>query len=377
MISRVKLSAFKVFEELDLSLGRLTLLSGLNSSGKSSILQAISLVRQSFDAGMLYSHDRNELLLNGTLVELGTAGDVYCEYSRRTPQELAISLFGKDEGDHLHLVAQIDNMEADVLSMTVTGNALDDDRSSFRGLLKGHFNYLRADRLSPELVYRRSHREVVRHRSLGARGEFTIHYLTHFRDAPVANQHVRTNETGPTLGSQVSHWMGKISPDVRVEPETVPGTDYVRVRYGFGARSGLWGSASYRPTHVGFGLTYTLPIVVAVLGTAPGGILLIENPEAHVHPQGQAALGMLLCRAAAGGVQVFVETHSDHVLNGLRIAAKRGVLDRDEIRLHFFERARAGELLVESPVVEAGGRLSRWPLGFFDQWDRDLDELLD
>ena len=74
---------------------------------------------------------------------------------------------------------------------------------------------------------------------------------------------------------------------------------------------------------------------------------------------------------------MLVETHSDHVLNGVRIAARRGVISRDDIRLHFFVRGKVGESAVESPVIEADGRLSRWPDGFFDQWDRDLDELLD
>ncbi len=374
MISRVRLGAFKAFDDLDLFLGKLTLLSGLNSAGKSSILQALSLVRQSFDAGMLDYKDRNELLLNGALVEMGTVGDIHCEYSRRTPQELTFEFYGREETDVIAWRGTIDdNAAADVLVMerTLTG-----DINSFDGLLKGHFNYLRADRVSPELVYPRSHREVVRKRALGARGEYTVHYLTHFRDEVVGNQSVRDRSVGPGLASQVSHWMGKISPDVRVEPDAVAGTDFVRIRFGFGSGSGLSGSASYRPTHVGFGLTYTLPIVVALLGTPPGGMLLIENPEAHVHPRGQAALGALMCQAAAGGVQVLVETHSDHVLNGVRIAAKHGVISRDNIRLHFFVRGKAGKLTVESPVVEADGRLSRWPDGFFDQWDHDLDELL-
>lgn len=374
MISRIRLDAFKAFDDLDLPLGRLTLLSGLNSSGKSSVLQALSLVRQSFDAGMLDYRDRNELLLNGALVELGTVGDIHCEYSQRTPQALGFTFYGEGETDIIGWCGRMNNAEADVLAMERT---LSGDIRSFDGLFKGHFNYLRADRVSPELVYPRSHREVVRKRALGARGEYTVHYLTHFRDEAIKNRSVRADSVGPGLASQVSHWMGEISPGVRVEPDAVAGTDFVRVRFGFGSGSGLTGSAAYRPTHVGFGLTYTLPIVVALLGMAPGGMLLIENPEAHVHPRGQAALGTLMCRAAAGGVQVLVETHSDHVLNGVRIAAKRGVISRDDIRLHFFVRGKVGESAVESPVIEADGRLSRWPDGFFDQWDRDLDELLD
>ena len=372
MIQRFQLEAFKAFDRLDLALGGLTLLAGLNSSGKSSILQAFALLRQSFDAGMLGAGAREELLLNGPLVELGTGRDLYCEYSRRSTPELVLTFHGAEQ-DVIGWRAQVD-LDADVLSAE---QYCGEPGAAYRALSEGRFNYLRADRMAPELVYPRSHREVIRDRALGSRGEYTIHYLTQFRDETVVNQRARENSVGPTLGSQVAHWLGEISPDVRIEPDAVGGTDFVRVRFGFGAGSGLTGSASYRSTHVGFGLTYALPIIVALLATPPGGMLLLENPEAHVHPRGQAALGVLMTRAVAGGIQILLETHSDHVLNGIRLAAKRGVIDRDDIRLHFFTRRHTGEIDVESPVVGADGRLSRWPEGFFDQWDRDLDELLD
>lgn len=229
----------------------------------------------------------------------------------------------------------------------------------------------------PEPVYPRSHREVVRNRSLGAQGQYTAHYLTQFRDDPVANRRVRVDTVGPGLLSQVTHWMGKISPDVRLEPEEMASTDFVRIRFGFGSSGGLTGTSSYRATHVGFGLTYTLPVVVALLATPPKGILLLENPEAHVHPRGQAALGTLIALAASGGAQVLLETHSDHVLNGIRLAAKMSILEAENILLHFFTRRPDGHVDIESPVVETDGRLSRWPQGFFDQWDHDLDALLD
>lgn len=374
MIQRIQLEAFKAFDRLDLALGGLTLLSGLNSSGKSSVLQAFALLRQSFDAGMLGGEVRNELLLNGPLVELGTGRDLYCEYSRRPTAELALTFEGIGQ-DVVGWRASVDNLDADVLPTKQCLGAQGGE--AYMTLSQGRFNYLRADRVSPELVYPRSHREVIRNRTLGSRGEYTIHYLTEFRDEVVVNDRAREDGVGPTLGSQVAHWLGEVSPDVRVEPEAVGGTDFVRVRFGFGAGSGLTGSASYRPTHVGFGLTYTLPIVVALLTAPPGGMLLLENPEAHVHPRGQAALGVLMTRVAAGGVQILLETHSDHLLNGIRLAAKRGVVNRDDVRLHFFARRATGKIDVESPVVEADGRLSRWPAGFFDQWDHDLDQLLD
>ena len=343
MIERIQLAGFKAFDTLDLLLGRLTLLSGLNSAGKSSILQAFALVRQSLDAGMLGPRKQTDLLLNGTLVELGTASDIYCEYSRRVPPEMTLSFYSA-ANDNIGWRARVENPAADVLPVEKFSGKYG---TAFARLARRRFQYLRADRLSPGPVYPRSHREVVRKRSLGAQGQYTVHYLTQFRDDVVANRRVRVDNVGRSLLSQVTHWMGKISPDVRIEPEAMAGTDFVRVRFGFGSSGGLTGSSLYRPTHVGFGLTYTLPVVVALLATPPRGLLLLENPEAHIHPRGQAALGTLISLAASGGTQVLLETHSDHVLNGIRLA------------LPCTHIIRSGQLQ-HAPAVQCGSRWLRW-----------------
>jgi predicted ATPase len=107
-------------------------------------------------------------------------------------------------------------------------------------------------------------------------------------------------------------------------------------------------------------------------------MLLLENPEAHLHPQGQAALGELISRSANDGVQIIVETHSDHLLNGMRLAVKRRLIESNNVVLHFFSRSiETGEASVQSPAVLESGKLSNWPRGFFDQWDKDIDALLD
>src|SRR5438046_1441121 len=81
-------------------------------------------------------------------------------------------------------------------------------------------------------------------------------------------------------------------------------------------------SSEYRPTNVGFGITYALPIVVSILSARPGSLVIIENPEAHLHPRGQVRMGELLSLASTAGIQVLIETHSDHVLNGIRLAVR-------------------------------------------------------
>jgi predicted ATPase len=104
--------------------------------------------------------------------------------------------------------------------------------------------------------------------------------------------------------------------------------------------------------------------------------LLLENPEAHIHPQGQSAMARLTCAAAAAGAQVIVETHSDHILNGVRLSVKHELLSAEDVVLQYFHREDGGIGIV-SPAMGSDGMLSQWPQGFFDEWDRTLDQLLD
>jgi predicted ATPase len=133
----------------------------------------------------------------------------------------------------------------------------------------------------------------------------------------------------------------------------------------------------HRPVHVGFGLTQVLPIIVAALSARKNDILLIENPEVHLHPAAQALMGGFLAEVACSGVQVVIETHSDHVLNGIRLAAKNGAIAPEKVALHFFDLAE-GEMssTVTSPKLDKNGRLDQWPEGFFDEWEKVLMEIL-
>jgi len=132
------------------------------------------------------------------------------------------------------------------------------------------------------------------------------------------------------------------------------------------------------PPNVGFGLTYVLPVVTAVLFAHPGDLLIIENPESHLHPQGQARLGKLFAQAAEQGVQLFIETHSDHVLNGVRVATKQQLISPENVGIFFFERYLAEEHRTEiiQPIIDENGRINKRPKGFFDEWGNQLDELM-
>lgn len=373
MISEVRLSGFKAFDDATFRVGPFTLLSGLNSSGKSSVLQALGLLRQTAENDGLAGHG---LDLNGEYVKLGTGRDVHNERAESDTVSIKLTTVGGDALD----ATVTGEADANVLPWGADPPVVPEGLS--RLLLDSGFQYLRADRITPAVVFDKSHLSAVVRRSLGGAGQFTGHFLAAFRDEPAQLETIRIDTQDgsavtPGLLSQVTAWMREVSPGVRVEVEDIAGTDFVQLRFGFGRSGGLAGTQDYRATHVGFGLTYTLPIVVACVGSRRGDTLLIENPEAHVHPRGQMALGRLLALTAAGGVQVMVETHSDHVLNGLRLAVKQGHLPPSDARLLFFHRSESDqEVSVQTPELDAHAKLDVWPEGFFDQFDVALEALL-
>ena len=118
-----------------------------------------------------------------------------------------------------------------------------------------------------------------------------------------------------------------------------------------------------------------LPVIVALLSAKKGGLVLLENPEAHLHPKGQTRLGELVALTTAAGAQVFVETHSDHFMDGIRLAVRDKIVTPKSVAFHYF--AQDGNASkVNSPQIDEDGRLSEWPSGFFDQHEENLSRLL-
>lgn len=370
MLDYIALKNFKAFADLELELGALTLLSGLNGSGKSTVLQGFGLLRQSFAARFLLD---GWLALNGDLVELGTGRDVlFQKFDVAEIQvELGVRVGSEDKAYVWRASAGADTDVLQCIDKPASGEV------QVLDLFAHGFQFLRADRITPAVTFPKSQNAVRQARFLGARGEFTAHFLLEFGDETTSEIVRCAHEVRATsLIGQVNAWMQEFSPGVRVEPVQVPMTDLVRLVFSYRGEGAAYGDA-LRPTNVGFGLTHVLPVVTACLAAQPGTLLIVENPEAQLHPRGQSAIGRLLAAAAASGVQVIVETHSDHVLNGIRLAVKDSLLASEFVRLHFFSRdpGRASEY--ESPVLGPDGRLSYWPPGFFDQWERSLDRLLD
>jgi predicted ATPase len=358
VIQELCLREFKCFADRRLPIADLTLLAGANATGKSTIIQALLLLRQSHLRGTLA---RGELLLNGPLINVGTALDAVNESG--ATDTVVFALVEEDGREHRFA---FDYPRGAGDSYTLRGPARPYDETL--GLFAPRFNYLNAERVGPRLVYPMSEmiQDIV---DVGIHGEYTAHCLHRFGTAPllIPSLILGDDERSPFLFEQTRYRMREIIPDLDIDLRAITEADQVRV--GLKTNTGRF----LRPTNIGFGIIYALPIVVAALLSPQGALLIVENPEAHLHPASQSRIGSFLAEVAAAGVQVIVETHSDHVLNGIRrsVRSRKGGISPEQISILFF----TGRGAVDRLRIYPSGGIDPWPEGFFTQIESDLMEL--
>ena len=366
MIAEIGLENFKCFRDLTLKTASLTVLTGANGAGKTSVLHSLLLARQ-----MARQPGRNHVEFNGVdTLELGGPDDV----------------IHREAGDDLAAIEVLDSQgnrrrwsfRAAGASDARTLNAIVVDRpGADSGALAGpapQFCYLCAERLGPRDVLRASAADVAE-LDVGSRGEFVAQVLS-FDRSRVRDGRVESSTTETQIFSlrhQSERWMSEIVRPIQIDAEWFPNTSVTRLRFKTPGLRSEW----TRAPNAGFGISYALPIVVAALRAEVGGLLLVENPEAHLHPAGQSRIGGFLAQVAADGVQILLETHSDHVLNGIRVAVAEGsaALRPEQVAIHFFRAEDDGSPALQSMELAQTGQLSAWPTGFFDQAQVDLAAL--
>lgn len=365
MISELALHNFKCFRNMKIPIKPLTFLSGVNGMGKSTIIQSLLLLRQ--------SKNYSTLELNGDLYKFGYVDDLYSEFAE--DEKLAISLKSDKEKEFLWS-CRVDN--GDEGEMRVTTETWPDNTDFDHSLFGGMFQFLSAERWGPR-VSLPLNRENTDKYYLGKYGEFLVSVLQALENQKLLNDDFPVHEstTSRDTYTQINAWMNEISPASTFDVKAIKEAD--SGMYTFSYRSRLGKSRAFRPTNVGFGLSYTLPILVALLTARKDSVTLIENPEAHLHPKAQLVIGKLLAICANAGAQLIVESHSDHVLNGIRIAVKNSLISNTDVALHFINRPDPLDIAsteVLTPEVSKQGKLSDWPDGFFDEWDNALDQLI-
>ncbi|NBK22793.1 MAG: DUF3696 domain-containing protein, partial [Spirochaetia bacterium] len=132
----------------------------------------------------------------------------------------------------------------------------------------------------------------------------------------------------------------------------------------------------FSPVNVGFGIPYVLPIILILLVAKQGDLILIENPESHLHPRGQSEIAKIIALAANNGVQIICESHSDHIINGIRVAVKENTLDNDKLGVFYFSKKDNLETKVTAIGIDKKGELDTYPPGLLDEWGNLMSKLL-
>ena len=367
MLTKIGLTNFKCFDNLELECRPLNLLCGLNGMGKSSVIQALLVLRQSFESRELFF---GRLVLSGARADLGIGTDVLFDDAEENVvgfalQDSRVEDAWESDFGYSRLADQLVVLRESSSHVPIP----------WRGFppFGGNLVYASAERVGPRKSYPLSD-SMARKSDFGPSGEYAWNYLISRQDRLLEADDPRSAETEyRRLDDLVDLWLQDVSPGAHLRMEEVADADAIIAGFSFDRRGDV-ASRRYRATNVGFGLSYTLPVIIALL-SHPGALCLIENPESHLHPRGQTKLAELAARAAKAGVQAFVETHSDHFMDGVRIAVRDGLIEPSDVAFHYFERD-GNRSVVSSPQVDKDGRLSEWPEGFFDQHEENLARLL-
>lgn len=374
MINEIKLQNFKVFEDESFNIKPLTLITGVNGMGKSTLIQSLLLLKQNYELGYL-SNPKKKLRLKHDFVNLESAGDMCYTFAEEKSVYISIK---EDNGNEYQW--KLDTSEAGSEEVGYTYNGSDIHGLS---LFDDGFIFLEAERWGPKAQYNKSEARAY-NTSLGIQGELTPAYLN---KALSENEeigikelrHRNLAENQLQLTENVNAWMAQIMqiPSLKASTTEID-TDKIKLEYGMAGTKGK----KYSALQVGFGFTYCLPIIVALLKAKPDDLLVFENPEAHLHPAAQVELGRLMALAASKGVQIIIESHSDHILNSLRLARKEGVISQEDLNVIFVQRdfGTGDEMDVtymDEIQIKDDGKLNERPKNFFDSWDDVLTRLID
>lgn len=439
MLTEIKLTNFKCFkEETAIPLSKFNLFTGVNGAGKSTVLQALLLMRQSIE----HNPYTTELILNGSCVSLGSFDDIRNKQISTSEPILFQFLYGNNPDNfsiRYHLKPNIDEMSllifqvdmslkysfpfiwesrielvnkveffdqetglyceagedvyqkghseilkapscwllANMITETLEPDESAESLHSGFNFDKANIHFVSADRIGPQEVYKKAPLSDFHH--VGTNGEMTVNLLNKLADTSV-NEALYISETLGFLGEnqgtllvQTQAWLGKIlSPlSLKINPLKV---NYLELLIG-----------DSKPSNVGFGYSSILPIIVTGLIAKPGEKIIIENPEIHLHPKAQSALIEFLVKVANTGVQIFIESHSDHVLNALRLATKEKILSPEDTSILFFNKNMSNNSAqVTSILIDEKGKLhkkdndgitTKIPKGFFDEWTNSMAKL--
>lgn len=355
-IRNVRIKNYKCFQDESIELSKLTVLTGRNSAGKSSFIQSLLLYELSGKNKRIYTNDIFGLnlglpskLINFTdnSIDIDSSG-----------QEFQIGIDDK--------ITKF-SIEEERFSENYLSTVADERKGKI-------FYYINAERFGPRISQMIEKTDVE---DVGSFGQNTLFVLDRVNMQNLTSAFPTTiKKSNGRFKNECEYWVNKIIDDVQFEV-------FVNDDLGVSSLRFKENGIDVLPTNVGFGISYILPIIVqglylSVLNNKDKQerVLIIENPEAHLHPYGQSQIGQFLAELShKGGVQVIVETHSDHVINGMRLYSLRQKCVESDFRLYYFNKQDGRHEIISIEINESG-EIIDWPKGFFDQAKIDLFEMM-
>ena len=371
MITKLKITNFKSHENTNLELNNLTLLTGVNGCGKTSIVQALLLLRQTYQKGRL---DKG-LDLNKPLCNIGITNDAL--YRNAKVGSIAFEFTVSNETYKLSFDAA-NNLDSSFIHKETYSENVTNDNLNNISLFNNDFQYISASRWGGVSNFPKDNYTVETQKQISSengQGELVAQFLHKFGGDTIPNYLGDTAEF--SLIEQVKLWEQKISPNVTINVEKGSDDTSFIIKYGYEGIDNNKPLENLRAENIGYGISYALPVIVALLSAKPGALIVIENPEAHLHPEGQAQLAKLIARVAQNGVQVIIETHSDHIVNGILVACKKyekGALgiEKENVKIYYLaEKDSKHNAVIDVVNIIKDGAIAYQPKGFFD---RDLKD---
>jgi predicted ATPase len=405
IIDQISVAGFKsINQEQSLEIRELTILAGANSSGKSSIIQPLLLMKQTIES----PYDPGPLLLHGANAKFTSTDQLLSKNHRghaSSSFEVAVSTasgtlrtrFKAQKGKGLVIEAQTSNERGNEVTLREGINAESAIRSAFSGVLPFP---LEGSRISVvrDRCFLKAQVEMPESNGMPGLGfgvgfasaaESAIRQMIHLpglrgtpeRTYPVSA--IGANFPGTFenyAASLLVHWetqagksrLSELAEDMKllgltwkVRARRINDTQ-VEIEVGRLTKAAPGGAHDLVSiADVGFGISQTLPVVVALHAAVPGQMVYLEQPEIHLHPRAQFALAEVLVKAAARGVRLIVETHSSLLLLGLQsLVAEGGLIKASQLKLHWFSRDETGQTHVTSADMDDTGTFGEWPEDF-------------
>lgn len=357
MIKNFSLYDFKCLHVAEMSFSNINVITGRNSSGKSSVIQALNLMSEH-----LLSKPTD-----GSVSQLvSTARQIrpYSDYRNMYYNCECFKLEASMEGGHsfkMTFTSADDRMATTSVAYNESGDTSED--SSFPQIY-----HLPASRQSNQDSYAMNPDTRV---PLGKEGEYVVDFYFTHRDMKVPQSYTTSEDCN--LEYNLNYWLQLLTGySIKVFQENE--------RYNIFFVDDI--GNNIRPSQVGTGVGFIAAVLMVCMCSDVNSLIAIENPEIHLHPGAQAKLCEFLARTANSGKQLLIESHSDHIINGLLVNVKEQKFIKNEnLKIYFFDDDSEEDAdFCMKPYelnISPNGRINNVPTDFFDQIQIDLRKLLD